>query len=73
MWGEEMTLREQVGKQLRAARGDVKVKDIAARIGSSPQYVSGLESGKINSTLDRIEQYAESLGKKIEVVIKKLL
>lgn len=34
-----MTLREQVGKQLRAARGDVKVKDIAERIGSSPQYV----------------------------------
>ena len=65
-----MTLKEQVGKALRAARGEVKQKDVAARCGVSTQYIGQIEAGSVNTTLDRLEQYATSLGKKIKMRVE---
>lgn len=50
-----------VYRLLRIAR-DLKVKDIAEEIGVTPAYISAIEAGKREPSLDKIPSYAKALG-----------
>lgn len=48
-------------KHLREEKG-LSQADVASKIGKKSSYVSQLESGTINTTLDTIEKLADALG-----------
>jgi transcriptional regulator with XRE-family HTH domain len=68
---ETRKLREQIGRQFRQARlaaGLSQVK-LAVEIGTSSTYVSEIESGYHNITLDTLAGVAGCLGLDVKVVL----
>lgn len=49
-----------VYRLLRIAR-DLKVKDIAEAVGVTPAYISAIEAGKREPSIDKIPAYARAL------------
>lgn len=58
---KEQKPENNVYRLLRIAR-DLKVKDIAEEVGVTPAYISAIESGKREPSLDKIPAYAKALG-----------
>jgi transcriptional regulator with XRE-family HTH domain len=68
---ETRKLREQIGRQLRQARlaaGLSQVK-VAAEVGMASTYLSEVESGYHNITLDTLAGIATFLGLDVQVVL----
>ena len=62
------TLARMVGAELERARGDRSHKEIADALGWSKASVVGLEQGRANPTLARLEAVADVYG--IEFVVR---
>ena len=58
---------DHLGQRLRDLRlqKGLTLKDLAARIGKSPSYLSKLEHGKINPSLTSLKKIADALGRPI--------
>lgn len=56
-----MDARNNVYRLLRIAR-DMRVKDVADALGVTPAYISAIEAGKREPSLDLIPAYAHTLG-----------
>jgi transcriptional regulator with XRE-family HTH domain len=68
---ETRKLREKIGRQLRQARlatGLSQVK-VAAEVGMASTYLSEVESGYHNITLDTLAGIATFLGLDVQVVL----
>ena len=66
---ETQELREQIGRQLRQARLDAGHTQVnmAAEIGMPSTYLSEVETGKHNVTLDTLAGIASFLGLDVKV------
>ena len=66
---ETQELREQIGRQLRQARLDAGISqvELAAEIGMASTYLSEVETGKHNITLDTLAGIASFLGLDVQV------
>ena len=66
---ETQELREQIGRQLRQARLDAGTSqvELAAEIGMASTYLSEVETGKHNITLDTLAGIASYLGLDVKV------
>lgn len=47
----------------------IKMADLAKKVGISPAYLSQIENGKRNPTIDTMKSIAKELGVEIEMVI----
>ncbi len=56
-----MDAKHNVYRLLRIAR-DMRVKDVADALGVTPAYISAIEAGKREPSLDLIPAYARALG-----------
>ena len=56
-----MKPENNVYRLLRIAR-DLKVKDVADKLNVTPAYISSIEAGKREPSIDKIKAYAEILG-----------
>lgn len=68
---ETRKLREQIGRQFRQARlaAGLSQTTVAADIGMGATYVSEIESGYKNMTLDTLAGLAGYLGLDVKVVL----
>ena len=59
-----MEIKERFGKAVRERRsaGGISQEELAMRIGADQAYVSRIEAGQMNVTLDTVEQIATALG-----------
>lgn len=66
-----MEIKERFGKTVREQRmaNGISQEELAMRIGADQAYVSRIEAGQMNVTLETIEQIAEAL----ETTISKLM
>lgn len=62
--GQQESLRVRVGAALRAQRGrwGISQERLAHRVGFTTRYISGLERGEFNLTLDTLDELARVLG-----------
>lgn len=62
--GQQESLRVRVGAALRAQRGQwgLSQERLAHRVGFTTRYISGLERGEFNLTLDTFDELARVLG-----------
>jgi len=76
--GEEQTIPSEVTftilegvNPVRAWREykQIKVKELAKRAGITPSYLSQIETGKRNPTIDTLKAIAEALGIDVEMLI----
>ena len=76
--GEEQTIPSEVTfailqgvNPIRAWREykQIKVKELAKRAGITPSYLSQIETGKRNPTIDTLKAIAEALGIDVEMLI----
>lgn len=51
-----------LGEQIKAVRGDRKVKELAKELGISPQMLSRLENGKRRPSYQLMKVLVEKLG-----------
>lgn len=58
-----MEIKERFGKAVRAQRNvkGISQEELAMRIGADQAYVSRIEAGQMNVTLETVEQIAEAL------------
>jgi DNA-binding XRE family transcriptional regulator len=71
--GESIPLQRRViSEQIRKIRMEkgYHQKDLAARLGVIQQYISRLESGRENFSVDVLSRIAEALGKELQVKLK---
>lgn len=68
-----MNLRGVVGENIRALRDefDLAQDELADRSGIHPTYLSGVETGKRNITLNVLERIAQALGVSEEVLVRR--
>ena len=66
---ETQELREQIGRQLRQARLETGISQVrmAAEIGMASTYLSEVETGRHNITLDTLAGIASFLGLDVKV------
>ncbi len=64
--------RRVVSEQIRRIRMEkgYRQKDLAARLGVIQQYISRLESGRENFSVDVLNRIAQALGKELQVKLK---
>jgi len=64
-------LQTMFGRNLRAARmaQGLKQADLAEKAGINQQYVSSIEAGQINLTLDTVKRLAAALGQDALVLL----
>jgi len=76
--GEEQTIPSEVTfailqgvNPIRAWREykQIKVKELANRAGITPSYLSQIETGKRNPTIDTLKAIAQALGIDVEMLI----
>ena len=70
----DLSHRQAVGAMLRKVRNmqGLSQTQLGNRIGSTPQYVSRYESGKVNLTLDSLYQIAKALDYALDFHLKNL-
>lgn len=68
-----MSLRKVVGENIRALREerDVPQDELAHRSEIHPTYLSGVENGKRNITLNVLERIAKALNVSEEVLVRR--
>ncbi|MGO9958375.1 MAG: helix-turn-helix domain-containing protein [Solirubrobacteraceae bacterium] len=61
-----------VGRAIRAARRGVGMTqaELAAQLGTSAAYVSGVETGRANPTVGQLSAVANALGVELEVTFR---
>lgn len=47
---------------LKQARGDISLNELARKTGLSPQFLSRIENGKANPSLDTLDKICKGLG-----------
>ncbi|CAN0606387.1 unnamed protein product [Ectocarpus sp. 12 AP-2014] len=59
-----MEIKERFGRAVREQRnaGGISQEELAMRIGADQAYVSRIEAGQMNVTLETAEQIANALG-----------
>lgn len=57
-----MTIAEQIGLQLRAARGELSVRALSQMVGLTPPTIASYESGNSIPTADRLARIADALN-----------
>ena len=64
--------RRVISEQIRKIRMEkgYHQKDLAARLGVIQQYISRLESGRENFSVDVLSRIAEALGKELQIKLK---
>lgn len=68
-----MSLRKVVGDNIRALREDrdIAQDELAHQSDIHPTYLSGVETGKRNITLNVLERIARALGVSEEVLVRR--
>lgn len=58
-----MDIKRRFGSAVRARRAELRIsqEELALRIGADQAYVSRVEAGAINVTLDTVQQVADAL------------
>ncbi len=73
-WSEEKipAERKEIADQIKAIRQSLGYtqKEFAQKMGSIQQYISRLETGRENFSIDTLEQVAKCLNKKLVVSLK---
>lgn len=69
---EQLLPRYEVIAQLRQARREQNITQemLAERVGTKKSNISRLESGKYNPSLDFLIKVADSLNKRLEILVK---
>lgn len=69
----DMSLRKVVGDNIRALREDrdIAQDELAHQSDIHPTYLSGVETGKRNITLNVLERIARALGVSEEVLVRR--
>lgn len=67
-----MTLAEEVGAALEAARGDRTRRQLAADNNISNTALLNIEHGRANPTLERLERLAEAYGVRLHITAEPL-
>lgn len=64
MAGQKITIQSVLGQCIKALRkqGDFTLEGLSAKCGITYQYLSGIENGKENFTIDVLENVANALG-----------
>lgn len=64
--------RREVGQQLRRARLDAGLTqtEVAAQIGTSTSYISEIENGRHNVTMDTLDAIATAIGVEVTIQIQ---
>lgn len=64
--------RREVGQQLRRARLDAGLTqtEVAAQIGTSTSYISEIENGRHNVTMDTLDAIAAAIGVEVTIQIQ---
>lgn len=65
--GPVSELSAELGKQLRAARGDASLRTVADRLGIRHGALIYLERGEDNPTLERVARIADAYGCDVEL------
>ena len=52
-----------------AKRNGLKIKDVAERVGKRPEYITNINKGRINTTIDLLQRIADA----IEVPVHELI
>jgi len=66
-----MDVKERFGRAVKAARVEkgLSQEELAARIDADQAYVSRIETGRMNVTLETADQIAEALGVGLEMLL----
>lgn len=66
-----MTLRQQLGAAIRQRRKHKQMTqtDVAKRLGVMQNYISQIEAGAVNMTLDKVDELAQALKAKAQIDI----
>jgi transcriptional regulator with XRE-family HTH domain len=69
---ELTTLKAKIGARIRARRSSLRIsqEDLAFRVDLSPTYLSQIEAGKRNPTIDALYRLAHALGIDLEELVK---
>lgn len=72
MQEEQLLPRYEVVAQLKRARKEQHITQemLAERVGTKKSNISRLESGRYNPSLDFLIKVADSLDKKLEILVK---
>lgn len=64
--------RWDVGQRLRQARLDAGLTqtEVAAQIGTSTSYISEIENGRHNVTMDTLDAIAAAIGVEVTILIR---
>lgn len=65
-------LRRTVGSMFEHARGDVSLRDFAAKVGMAHGTLHQFEQGRDNPTLDRLERMAALYGLRVRITVEPL-
>lgn len=59
-----MDIKQQFGQKVREIRKrqSISQEELAMRIGADQAYISRIESGQMNLTLDSVAELADALG-----------
>jgi transcriptional regulator with XRE-family HTH domain len=63
--------RARIGRRLRRAREDAGLtqRELAARLGVNPTYVTNLEAGRVNATIEKLADVAGAFGGRLKLEI----
>ena len=66
------TLKQSIGSQIKALRlaAGLNQSGLANRLGTSRQYISGVEAGKETLSLEQVEKFATALGVVVDVTFR---
>jgi len=66
-----MDVKERFGRAVKAARVEkgLSQEELAARIDADQAYVSRIEAGRMNVTLETAEQIADALEVELEMLL----
>lgn len=65
-------LRRAVGAMFEHARGDVSLRDFAAKVGMAHGTLHQFEQGRDNPTLDRLQRMARLYGLRLVISVEPL-